>query len=146
MLRLIQAGRRVSAVVLLGAVLAGCAGQAGLSPALEADLVARVEARWRALEALDYATAYDFMSPAYRAVFTREMYLTQFSYMAERKLTSVEILNYDAPAAVASVVVGVMSRPVKQTSAASAAIGAVSVKSVEQWVLRNNTWWFSVNK
>ena len=146
MLGIIKATRRVGVAIVAGAILAGCASQDTLSPAQEADLLARVEDRWRALEARDYEGAYDFMSPAYKAVFTREMYVTQFSYMAERKLTSVEILNYDAPAAVASVVVGVMSRPVKQTSAASAAIGAVSVKSVEQWVLRNNTWWFSVNK
>jgi hypothetical protein len=74
------------------------------------------------------------------------MYTSQFSYMVERELTSVEILNYDAAAAVASVAVGVMSRPVKQTSAASAAIGAVPVEFVEQWILRNKTWWYSVNR
>ncbi|MEM1190630.1 MAG: hypothetical protein AAGI72_19005 [Pseudomonadota bacterium] len=112
----------------------------------EAQLVDRVEARWQALGASDYVATYDFQSPAYRAVFTQEMYAAQFSSTLERRLTSVEILNYDAAAAVASVAVGVMSRPVKQTSAASAAIQAKPVTVVEQWILRNNEWWFSVVK
>ncbi len=135
--------------LLLGAaavVVTACATQRGLSEAERASLEARVEARWTALEARDWATAYEFTSPAYKSVFTRELYELKFSYMVELELTSVEILNYDAGAAVASVAVGVMSRPVKQTSAASAAIGSVPTISVEQWVLRNKQWWYSVNK
>ena len=127
-------------------LLSGCASQQKLSDEQRSQLRGRVEARWAALEAQDYDLAYTFMSPAYRDVFSAEMYGIQFSYMVERELTSVEILNYDAPAAVASVAVGVMSRPVKQTSAASAAIGAVPVVSVEQWIFRNKSWWYSVNR
>jgi hypothetical protein len=74
------------------------------------------------------------------------MYLQQPAPTLERELTSVEILNYDAAAAVASVAVGVMSRPVKQTSAAAAAIQARPVRVIEQWILRNKSWWFSVIK
>jgi len=133
----------VFALVVLGA---GCASPGRLSEDLQTALVERVEARWAALEKRDYARAYDFLSPAYRDVFTAEMYQSQFSYMVDRELTSVEILHYDAAAAVASVAVGVMSRPVKQTSVASASIGAVPVISVEQWILRNKNWWFSVNR
>jgi hypothetical protein len=130
-------------IVLL---VTGCASPGRLSDEQSAQLIERVEARWAALEANDYDLAYTFMSPAYRDVFSAEMYRNQFSYMVARELTSVEILNYDAPAAVASVAVGVMSRPVKQTSAASAAIGAVPVVSVEQWIFRNKNWWYSVNR
>jgi hypothetical protein len=120
--------------------------QTEMTPEQEAKLIDRVEARWQALEKRDFARAYTFMSPAYRAVFTEEMYLQQPAPTLERELTSVEILNYDAAAAVASVAVGVMSRPVKQTSAAAAAIPARPVRIIEQWILRNNSWWFSVIK
>lgn len=132
--------------VIMVVFLVGCSTQREISDQQRAQLVQRVESRWDALEAFDWERAYDFMSPSYRAVFTKEMYASQFSYMVERELTSVEILHYDAAAAVASVAVGVMSRPAKQTSAASAAIGAVPVRSVEQWILRNTIWWYSVNK
>jgi hypothetical protein len=145
MLNTDKAGLRGAVLLFIAIALGGCASQDRLGVTEKAALIARVEARWAALEAQDYDLAYQFMSPAYRAAFTAEMYTSQFSYMVERELTSVEILNYDAAAAVASVAVGVMSRPVKQTSAASAAIGAVPVKSVEKWILRNKTWWYSVN-
>lgn len=138
----------------LGPVLAGpclllavnVVAQTGMPQDLEAQLIERVEARWEALEARDFGRAYTLMSPAYRSVFTEEMYLQQPAPTLERELTSVEILNYDAAAAVASVAVGVMSRPVKQTSAAAAAIQARPVRVIEQWILRNNSWWFSVIK
>ena len=145
MLRDLWSPRTFGVVVCL-LLLGGCASQQKLSDEQKSQLRERVEARWAALEAQDYDLAYTFMSPAYRDVFSAEMYGIQFSYMVERELTSVEILNYDAPAAVASVAVGVMSRPVKQTSAASAAIGAVPVVSVEQWIFRNKSWWYSVNR
>ena len=73
------------------------------------------------------------------------MYERRFSYMVEWELTSVEVVNYDAAAAVASVAVRVMSRPVKQTSAASKAIGAVPTRFVEQWILQDGEWWYSAN-
>jgi len=132
------------AFVLLFA--AGAMAQDGMSPELETQLVERVEARWQALETRDFSRAYTFMSPAYRSVFTEEMYKQQPAPTLERELTSVEILNYDRAAAVASVAVGVMSRPVKPTSAAAAAIPARPVTVIEQWILRNNSWWFSVIK
>ncbi len=133
------------ALTVMVALLGGCATQKRLSEAQEADLLARAEARWRALEGRDWSSAYDFTSPAYREVFPREMYVGKFSYMVEWELTSIEILNYDAGAAVASVAARVMSRPVKQTSAASAAIGSVPTFMVEQWILVDDQWWFSAN-
>lgn len=131
----------LAAVVVLG----GCATPKTLSPEDVDRLEARAMARWKLLEQRDWSAAYDFMSPAYREVFTRRMYEGRFSYMVEWELTSVEVVNYDAAAAVASVAVRVMSRPVKQTSAASKAIGAVPTRFVEQWILQDGEWWYSAN-
>ena len=127
-------------------IAAGVVAETDLPEEQLAALHKRVEARWSALGQGDYGSVYTFMSPAYRSVFTKEMYAQQFSSVVERELTSVEILNYDAPAAVASVAVGVMSRPAKLTSAAAAILDAKPVTVTEQWILRNNIWWFSVNK
>ena len=140
-------GRRL--FVLLACVsmlcVVGCASNRTLSDADRATIVDRAERRWVALEQRDFGSAYAFTSPAYRSVFTEELYRQKFSYMIDWELTSVEILNYDAGAAVASVAVRVMSRPVKQTSAASAAIGSVPTRFVEQWILEDGEWWFSAN-
>lgn len=130
----------------LAALLAACASaQRVLSTAQEAQLLSRAEARWRALEQRDWGRAYEFTSPAYREVFTPAMYARRFSYMIEWELTAVEFVNYDESVAVASVAARVLSKPVKQTSAASAAIGTVPSHFVEQWILSDGQWWYSAN-
>lgn len=140
--------RALHRIVALPALIVaiGALAESELPDDEKAALRERVQLRWEALGDRDYESAYDLMSPAYRAVFTEEMYVGQFSSTVERELTSVEILNYDAPAAVASVAVGVMSRPAKLTSAAAAILNAKPVTISEQWIFRNNNWWFSVNR
>jgi hypothetical protein len=110
---------------------------------LQQSLLERAEARWRALEQRDFDAAWAYTSPAYREVFPKSLYRQKFSYMVEWQLTGVEFLTYDADAAVASVAARVMSEPVKHTSAASAAIGAVPSRRVERWVFVDDEWWFS---
>jgi hypothetical protein len=133
------------ALALAAALLVGCASPRTLNEDTRARIVERATARWEALAARDYATAWEYTSPAYREVFSKALYENKFSYMVEWELTSVEFLNYDAGAAVASVAVRVMSRPVKQTSAASVAIGSVPTRFVEQWILSDGEWWYSAN-
>ena len=117
----------------------------GLSAAQVAALEKRVEQRWQALVARDYAAADAFSTPVYRSVFPKDLYVLQFSYAVERQLTGVEVLNYDAAAAVASVAVRVMSKPVKLTSTASQAVGAVPVTIHERWMLIDGEWWYSAD-
>jgi len=132
------------AAVLVAAVLTGCASAPRMTDAEQASLLERVEMRWRALEQRDFGAAWEFTSPAYREVFSKSLYEKKFSYMVEWELTGVEFLTYDADAAVASVAARVMSKPVKHTSAASAALGAIPTKQVEKWVFVDGQWWFSV--
>jgi hypothetical protein len=132
-------------VALLLVLLVGCAGGPRLSDDLKARLLARAEARWHALEQRDFDTAWTYTSPAYREVFPKNLYRHRFSYMVDWQLTGVEFVTYDARAAVASVTARVMSKPVKQTSAASAAIGAVPSIFHERWVYVDGEWWFSAN-
>lgn len=135
--------------VLFMAMLLSPTSWAGAVEGLSSDQVAeldhRVRERWQTLTDRDYEQAWGYSTPVYRSVFPKDLYVLQFSYAVERELTGVEVLNYDAAAAVASVAVRVMSKPVKLTSAASQALGAVPVTVNEKWILVDEKWWHSAS-
>lgn len=116
----------------------------GLSEQQVIALEQRVRERWQAVSSSDYEKAWEFSTPVYRSVFPKNLYVLQFSYAVDRQLTGVEVTHYDAAAAVASVTVRVMSKPLKQTSVASVAIGALPVTANEKWVLVGGEWFFSI--
>ena len=134
--------------VLLVSLLAPAARAAapeGLSEDQVVALEQRVRERWEALTERDYDKAWEYSTPVYRSIFPKDLYVLQFSYAVERRLTEVEVLNYDAAAAVASVTARVMSKPLKQTSVASQALGAVPVTILEKWMFIDGEWWFSAD-
>ena len=136
-----------SVLVLIFA--AGCSRDHGpkapetLGPEQEAALIKRVTERWHAMEAKDFGKAYEFATPKYRGIFSKSLYVNKFSYAVEWELTEIDIVNYDARAAVASVAVRVMSKPTKQTSAASVALGALPSTIREKWFNVDGQWWHS---
>ena len=134
---------------LLAVSLSGCAEQAQesteLTPEQREALEIRVEERWQARIAHDWGKAWEYTSPAYREVFPKQLYVKKFSYTANWELTGLEVINYDPSAAVASVVVRVMSMPTKQTSAAARALGPMPRELREKWILVDGEWWFGAN-
>ncbi len=136
-------------LVLLASAILSVAGCSTPPEELTAKQVAALEQRarerWQALSARDYGKVWEFSTPVYRSVFPKNLYALQFSYAVERELTAIEVTNYDAPAAVASVTARVMSKPLKQTSTASMALGALPVTVNEKWVFVDGQWWFSVD-
>ena len=139
---------RVIGLVLL-VFLAGCTDKPEEAQGLGAEQVQqlenRVEERWQARIAHDWDAAWEYSSPAYREVFPKHLYVKKFSYTANWELTGVEVTNYDPSAAVASVVVRVMSKPTKLTSAAARAVGAMPRELREMWIFVDGEWWFSAN-
>jgi hypothetical protein len=136
---------RVLAMALLLGFLTGCASTSELTEIQRSELEQRVRERWHALEGRDFENAWDYTSPAYRARFSKQLYVRKFSYAVQWELTGVEVVNYDGVAAVASVVVRVMSKPTKQTSSASVIIGATPTDLRERWIFTEGQWWFSAN-
>ena len=118
----------------------------GLTPEQEAALEARVAERWQAMIDKDFARVLEFSTPTFRGIFSKSMYVHNFSYAVAWELTSVEVVNYDASAAVASVAVGVMSQSTKQVSSASRALGAVPITIREKWIFTDGEWWHSTNE
>jgi hypothetical protein len=135
-------------LVLALTLAAGCSGLAPqpreLSEADVAALEERVRARWQTLIDKDFEATYEFASPNYRAVFSKGMFIRNFSYTLDWQLTAVEVVAYDADAAVASVAVRVMSKSTKQT-AVSAQFGFVPSTVRERWVSIDGEWWHSAN-
>jgi len=115
---------------------------AELTPQSEAALLERATQRWHALEKKDFAATYKYTTPNYRRVFPKALYANKFSYAVDWELTGVELVNYDARAAVASVAVRVMSKPTKQTSSASIAMGALPITLHEKWIRVEGEWWY----
>ena len=136
-------------LLMVIALLCACVDKTENSQALTPEqmkaLEIRVEERWHARIAHDWGAAWEYSSPAYREVFPKHLYVKKFSYTANWELTGVEVTNYDPSAAVASVVVGVMSRPTKLTSEAARAMGPMPRKLHERWILVDSEWWFSAN-
>ena len=136
----------LSGVVLVFLGLSGgCASVPKWDDAQRSILEQRVRERYQALVARDFKKAWEYSTPSYRAIFSKQLYAKKFSYAVELQLTGVEVVNYDSDAAVASVVVRVMSEPIKQTSSASSLIGATPERLREKWVFSQDQWWFSVN-
>jgi hypothetical protein len=133
------------AMVLLALVLAGCGQPQELSDEQVEQLEQRVRDRWLARSAHDFAKAWEYSTPNYRENFPKSLYIHKFSYAVNWELTGVEVLDYDARAAVASVAVRVMSEPAKFTSTASRAVGATPVTINEKWIFMDGEWWYSVN-
>jgi hypothetical protein len=134
----------VSAIAVMSLLMAS-SPPAELTEEQRSALEQRVEQRWQALVARDFASAWEYTTPAYRGIFSKQLYVRKFSYATEWELTGLEVVNYDSAAAVASVVVRVMSKPTKLTSSASVAIGARPRSFRERWILEDGQWWFSVN-
>ena len=117
----------------------------GLTPEREAALKQRVSERWQAKIDKDFGQIWEFSTPTFRGVFPKPLYVYKFSYALGWELTSIEVVNYDAVAAVASVSVGVMSQSNKQASSASRALGPVPSTIREKWIFTDGEWWHSTN-
>ena len=130
---------------LISWVMVACTAPSELSDSAKSMLNQRVTDRWRCLEENNYACAYEFLSPAYREVFSYEMYRTRYLSQLDRRLTGVKVVAYDQSAAVASVRVGVMSRPLKDTSSASRAIAVTPMTMTEAWLWNGGSWWYHEN-
>jgi hypothetical protein len=133
---------RVAILLSFSVVLAACSAPSELKESRKDELIQRVTERWRCLERNDYACAYEYLSPEYRAVFSYEMYRNRYFSNLERVLTGVKVVAYDRDAAVASVRVGVMSSSLKSTPSALRASMVTPATLDEAWLWEGSAWWY----
>lgn len=128
---------------LLATLLGACADPDTLSEQQAGALEQRVRDRWQTIIARDFDRTWEFETPNYRSVFSKQLYAKKFSYGVEWELTEVEITHYDGRAAVASVAARVMTKSTKHTNTASQALGARPIIVREKWMLIDGEWWHS---
>lgn len=125
-------------------LLSGCSSvPKALTDADKAKLLERVSQRWQAQSAKDWDKAWEFTTPNYRSVFPKELYRNNFSFDVDWELTGVELVHYDAQAAVASVAARVMSSPSRQRRSASK-LGVIPTVIKEKWLLIDGQWWYGL--
>jgi hypothetical protein len=97
----------------------------------------RAEARWKALIAGDFQSAYEFETPARRSVFSLQQYKGNFGNSVVWRLATVKSVEYD-PANVARVVLDVeYQAPVKGVE------NARGVRQMtEKWLYSDGGWWY----
>ena len=131
--------------LLILLVMVACSAPGELNDSEESVLIQRVSERWRCLERNDYACAYEFLSPAYREIFSVEMYRNRYLLNSDRVLTGVKVVAYDRGAAVASVRVGFMSGPLMDTPSASRGVAVTPQTFKEAWLQEKENWWYHEN-
>ena len=110
----------------------------GVSEADEAQLKERVLARWQALIKGDFDVAYQFETPAYRAIYTPSQFRYQFGNQIFWRMANVMDIHYDNTI-VARVHVEVAYRyaePEKRLEALSDTQGISEI-----WLKKEGQWW-----
>ena len=129
-----SAGRTLGLALLTTLLVSACAALPGLTP--QDQVRARATQRWQALLANDYAKAYEFATPSYRALVTPDSYRSRQGAALQR--TSAKVFNVDCPTTdkcTARVEVSVKP-PLGSRYGAD-----VTAPVDESWVLENGQWW-----
>lgn len=137
---------RVGFIILLPALLVSAC--AGLKPedsdawkdAQRPVLKARAEARWKALMQDDVKAAYQFLSPARRAVVSLQQFRGSIGQAVEWRVARATDIQYDGPT-VASISMEVTYRFVMPRS------GGKEIESkrvlIEKWLYSDGEWWYT---
>lgn len=110
----------------------------GVSEADEAQLKERVLARWQALIKGDFDVAYQFETPAYRAIYTPSQFRYQFGNQTLWRMANVMDIHYDDPI-VARVQVEVAYRYVEP--ARGRGMQDMTHQVSETWLHKEGQWW-----
>lgn len=132
----LQARLRLLAMLLCAALLAGCAGL-GQSGSAEDRLSERAHARWQALIKADFDQAYEFETPGYRAVFSKQAFQNRFGRHVRWQDAEVRAVTLDGDTAEVRVLISYQAlTPEGQLIDGSQPIW-------ERWQLVDGEWWYT---
>jgi hypothetical protein len=127
----------LAAALLVSVLLGGCATTGGASP--DQAVGKRAQERWNLLLKSDYGNAYEYLSPAQRAVASRQSYINRFGEGAQwlsAKLQSVSCESNERCSAVLEIQTQVVARGFS---------APITNKVTEIWVKDEGNWWFHQN-
>jgi hypothetical protein len=110
----------------------------GVADAEEAQLRARVLARWEALIKGDFEAAYQFETPAYRAIYTLSQFRTQFGNQTRWIMADIKEIRYD-DSNVAKIRVEVAYRYAEP--AKNGEVVDMTHEVDEIWLRKEEQWW-----
>lgn len=111
---------------------------AGVEKTDEAVLKERVLARWQALIQRDFDAAYQFETPAYRAIFTPRQFRLQYGGQIDWRMANVKDIHYDDPI-VAKVKVEIAYRYAEPER--SDQVWDMTRELGEIWLRKDGQWW-----
>ena len=106
------------------------------------ELEQRAKARWDTIINYNFGETYNYETPNYRAVFTKDLYIGQFSHGMAWNLTKIEDIKYDRTTNVATVVLLVETKP-RNSKGLDATVKTASVEIREKWLHIKGRWWHS---
>lgn len=117
-----------------------------LSASIEAfdkkELENLVEERWKTIINRKFGETYAYETPTYKAVFTEDLYVNQFSHGVDWSLTKIGDIKYDPATNVAVVHVLVETKP-RDSKELDAKVKTASVEIQEKWLHIKGRWWHS---
>lgn len=116
------------------AILQACASGIGSAQAPEEIVKQRAEARWKALLARDWETAYNFSTPAYRSAIDLEGFRARLGGAVA--WTGAQVLKVSCRESVCEPTIKVRFKPVLERG-----YPELDTEFSERWVLEDNRWW-----
>ncbi len=108
----------------------------------EKELEARAKARWDTIIKHEFGETYNFETPTYKAVFTKDLYVNQFSHGVDWSLTKIRDFKYDAAVGLATFIVDVKTTP-RNSKELDAKARVASIEIHEKWLHIKGRWWHS---
>ena len=131
----LRIGRRTAlAAVVASTLLAGCANLTG-SASPEAVVKERAQQRWQALIGSDFAKAYTFTAPSYRALVSADSYRKSFG---PGGWVSSEVASVNCDTEKCTVRLKIDMKPPMGTRFGSTIGSYID----ETWILEDRQWWF----
>lgn len=124
-------------MTFLGAVLAGLTACASLTPSPEDTVRARAQERWQFMLKSDFAKAYEYTPPAYRAIHPAQSYYSSRGTAAQWKAATVlDVQCPEEDKCTAKVRLDTI------VSGVPKALREVSTVLDETWLREDGQWWY----
>lgn len=124
-------------MILLGVVLTGLTACASLNPSPEDAVRARAQERWQYMIKSDFVKAYDYTTPAYKAIHPAQSYYSARGTAAQwKEATVLEVQCPEADKCTARVRLDAI------VSGVPKALRNVSTVLDETWLREDGQWWY----